>query len=378
MRAALPLRSLATRAAVLGAVTLVAAVPFRIARVGGGLDALSDNDVLTSELKGPIGQAVALTAVALVAFAIAVDRRAPRWITAAIGLAALGGFALEGHTRAMHLRWAMMSSDVVHLAAGAVWLGGIVGLVVAFRRGVEAVSLATLVRRFSDAALIAVAVVTVTGVLMAWIVLPTAGELTSTGYGLALLLKVALVALVVVLGGFNRFLLVPLVSSTPGGSPEAPRRRLSQVVTAELVLLIAVVATTAVLVTRSPVASSAAAPGAGPAGPTTTLPPQVTTIEMSDGGTVEFSFGPALAGPNEVHLMLHDREGRMINPVESPTVEFTEEQLDIGPIDAEIAPIYIGEYTGPVNLVSGTWTVVVRIRVSDFESVSGSTSIVVG
>ena len=209
---ALPLRSLATRAAVLGAVTLVAAVPFRIARVGGGLDALSDNDVLTSELKGPIGQAVALTAVALVAFAIAVDRRAPRWVTAAIGLAALGGFALEGHTRAMHLRWAMMSSDVVHLAAGAVWLGGIVGLVVAFRRRVEAVSLATLVRRFSDAALIAVAVVTVTGVLMAWIVLPTAGELTSTGYGLALIVKVALVALVVIaLGGFNRFLLVPLV-----------------------------------------------------------------------------------------------------------------------------------------------------------------------
>jgi len=39
-------RPLIVRSAILGAVTLVAAMPFRIARVGGGLDALGDNDVI--------------------------------------------------------------------------------------------------------------------------------------------------------------------------------------------------------------------------------------------------------------------------------------------------------------------------------------------
>jgi copper transport protein len=376
----LRLRPVAIRASVLGAVTLVAAVPFRIARLGGGLDALSDNDVLTTELKGPIGQAVAVTALALIAFAIAVDRRAPRWTTATIGLVALGGFALEGHTRAIHLRWAMISSDVVHLAAGAVWLGGIVALVIAFRQRIEPVSLATLVRRFSDAALVAVAVVTATGTLMAWIVLPTVGELTSTGYGLALLVKVGLVAVVLALGGFNRFLLVPLVSSVGDTATDAPRRRLMQVVGGELLLLLAVVVTTAVLVTRSPVTTSAAAPGAGPtdpAGPTTTVPPQLLTIEMSDGGTVEVSLAPALSGPNTIEMVLRDREGRVINPVEDPSVDFTEETLDIGPVDAEVAPTYIGEYAAQVNLVAGTWTLTVRVRVSDFESVSGSTAVAI-
>jgi copper transport protein len=375
----LRLDPLATRAAVLGAVTLVAAVPFRIARVGGGLDALSDNDVLTSELKGPIGQAVAVTVLGLIAFAIAVDRLAPRWVTAALGLVALGGFALEGHTRAIHLRWAMISSDVVHLAAGAVWLGGIVAILIAFRQRVEPIRIATLVRRFSDAALVAVAVVTVTGTLMAWIVLPTVGELTSTGYGLALLVKVALVAVVLALGGFNRFLLVPLVSSAPD-TVDAPRRRLSQVVVGELLLLLAVVGTTAVLVTRSPVTTSAAAPAAGPTdptGPTTTVPPQLLTIEMSDGGTVEVSLAPARSGPNILELVLRDREGRVINPLEDPSVEFTEETLDIGPIDAEVTPTYIGEYTAEANLVAGTWTLNVRTRVSDFESVSGSTTVAI-
>ena len=374
----LRLPALAARAAVLGAVTLVGAVPFRIARVGGGLDALSDNDVLTAELKGPIGQAVAVTALGLLAFAIAVDRRAPRWITGTLALATLGGFALEGHTRAIHLRWAMISSDVVHLAAGAVWLGGIVALVIAFRRGLDAVSLARLVRRFSDTALIAVAVVTVTGVVMAWIVLPTVGELTSTGYGLALIVKVALVAVVVALGGFNRFLLVPLVSAVRDDTvADAPRRRLSQVIGGELLLLLAVVGTAAVLVTRSPVASSAASPAASPTGPTTTVPPQLTTIEMSDGGTVDVSLTPALAGSNTIELVLRDREGRVINPVEDPSVDFTEETLDIGPIDAEVTPTYIGEYSGEANLVAGTWTLSVRVRVSDFESVSGSTTVTI-
>ena len=124
---------------------------------------------------------------------------------------ALAGFSIEGHTRATGRRWAMVSSDIVHLGAGAVWLGGIVALVVAFRSSLDTGTLAGIVRRFSDAALLAVGVVAVTGVLMAWIILPTVGELTSTGYGLALLLKVALVLVVVAIGAYNRYRLIPAV-----------------------------------------------------------------------------------------------------------------------------------------------------------------------
>lgn len=377
------LRTLAARSAVLGAVTSIGAVPFRIARVGGGLDALSDNDVLTAELRGPIGQAVAVTALALLAFAITVDRRAPRWTAGALGLLALGGFSLEGHSRATHLRTAMVSSDVVHLGAGAVWLGGIVALTMAFRDDLDTSRRALLVRRFSDAALLAVAVVGLTGVVMAWIVLPTAGELTSTGYGLALVVKVSLVAVVAALGAINRCLLVPLISSAEPAAESstatnAPRRRLNRILLGEAALLLAVVATTAVLVTRSPVVSSSAGAGPAPNGPTTTVAPQETTIDLSDGGTVELSVSPTLAGQNTIELVLRDREGRIVNPLEAPTIELTEEALDIGPIRPEAAPRYIGEYTAQANLVAGTWTVLVRIRVSDFESVSGSTNVTIG
>ena len=106
----------------------------------------------------------------------------------------------------------MVGSDVVHLVAGAVWLGGIVALVVAFRcvdrcrRRSPRPCGGSATRRS-----LAVGVVAVTGVLMAWIILPTVGELTSTGYGLALLVKVALVLVVIAIGAYNRYRLVPAV-----------------------------------------------------------------------------------------------------------------------------------------------------------------------
>ena len=95
------LRAVTSRAAVLGAVALVAAVPFRIARLGGGLDALRDNDVLMSALRGPVGVSTAVTANRP-----ARRRRARRPTCAAmdrparVALVALAGFSIEGHTRA--------------------------------------------------------------------------------------------------------------------------------------------------------------------------------------------------------------------------------------------------------------------------------------
>lgn len=387
------LESLIVRSAVLGAVTLVGAVPFRIARIGAGLDALNDNDLLAAALRGPIGQAVAVTALGLVAFAVTVERRAPVWVGATTAVVALAGFSLEGHSRGLNRRWAMIGSDVVHLSAAAVWLGGIVALTVAFRSTIDAGRLAMLVRRFSNVALAAVAGVSVSGVLMAWIVLPTAGELTSTGYGLALLLKVALVLVVVALGAINRWLLVPVVVGRAAGATNAghqvarsvgsaaaggdgggggawAKRTLSRIVVAELVVLVVVVGTTAVLVTRSPVSSTSAA-----AAPTTAVAEVVGfELELSDGsGTVEVSLSPGRVGPNTVDVVLVDVEGRIVNPLDTPSVEFTQTALDIGPLRPDVRAVNIGRYEATADLgVAGDWELVVRIRVSDFDSATAT------
>jgi copper transport protein len=355
-----------SRAAVIGAVALLGAVPFRIARLGGGLDALRDDDVLLSALRGPVGVSTAVTAAALLVVAILVDRRVPARFTALVALLALAGFSIEGHTRATNRRLAMVISDVVHLVAGAVWLGGVVGLVLAFRAGTDTRSLARIVRRFSASALVAVAVVAITGVLMAWIILPTAGELTGTGYGWALIVKVSLVVVVVAIGAFNRYRLVPAVEAR-----DESRTWLRRTVLAELAVLLAVVGVTAVMVTRSPLQSTSSSAAAAPSA-------EELTVELTGGGSADVSVTPARTGFNVVDVTVRDGEGRVVNPYEAPVVELSLPALDVGPLTPEVLPLGIGRYQATANLgFAGEWELTLRVRVAEFESVNGTATITI-
>ena len=120
-------------AAIAGVIVMVVALPLRAARVGGGLDALSDSSFVGDTLRGPLGVSTLVTVIGLVVLAVAVGfggRWRPFWLVGA-GLVALVGFPIEGHTRTADPGWLMISFDLLHLAAGAIWVGGIAGLVLA-------------------------------------------------------------------------------------------------------------------------------------------------------------------------------------------------------------------------------------------------------
>lgn len=370
-------RSLATRAGVLGAAALVASLPLRVARLGGGLGALRENDFLTTTLRGPIGASTLVTVAGLLVLAGLVgsrglaDERAMPPIAAAAGLVALAGFAIEGHTRTQHPIGLMIALDVVHLAAGAVWLGGVAVLVVAIRSRPEPTALARIVARFSTLAVGAVIGVVLAGLGMAWIVLPSPGDIVTTGYGLALLTKVALVLPVIGMGAYNRRQLVPAMSA--GAAAGERRTRLGRIVVVELIVLLAVVGVTSVLVNRSPVASSAS--------PATTAPPPADAIEipLSGGaGTALYTFAPAKAGQNEMTLSLRDPLGQPLASIEPPTIELTEPTLGVGPLRPIVHPLDPGEFHVIADVpLAGTYDAVIRVRVSDFVAATAETTIVV-
>ena len=311
------LLDVSSKAAVLGAVALVAATPFRIARLGGGLDALRDNDVLTAALRGPIGVSTAVTA------ARAARRgRAHRTADCRVGCRrrSPSSPSVASPSRGTPARrcggggsWVRTSSISSPPRCGSAASSPSPSPSV---RSSDAAALAGMVRRFSDVALIAVGVVAVTGVTMAWIILPSAGELISTGYGLALLVKVALVVVVIILGAYNRYRLVPAVEVRQAGPDDEPqqaaparaRRWLGGIVRVELVLLLAVVGVTAVMVTRSPLSSTTAAATAAPA---EAREMAMATVTLSnDGGTADVSVMPGRVGSNAIDIVLHDVEGR--------------------------------------------------------------------
>jgi copper transport protein len=377
-------RAVAVRGAVLGAVAALVAMPLKIARLGGGLGALRDNDLLGASLRGPIGISTGVTAAALLVLAglmepAGSDRRRPSAIAGlVVALAALVGFTIEGHTRSQHPVALMIAFDVVHLAAGAVWLGGIAALVIAFRSGEEEGRLGPVVRRFSTLAVGAVAAVVAAGTGMAILVLPTVADLFTTGYGQTLLVKVALVAVIVGLGAYNNRRLVPAM---PAGAAtlEKPmtRRRLGTIVSIELVGLVAVVGVTSLLVNRSPVEASTAPSTAAPV--TVPTPDSVEVPLTSGAGTVTYLVSPGTAGQNQMELTLTDADGQPLQPIDVPTVELTEPQLGVGPLRPIVHPIQPGQFHVIADIpLAGTYDMVIRVRISDFVAVQATSQVTIG
>ena len=142
--------------------------------------------------------------------------------------------------------------NAVHILAASTWLGTLLVLTLIGVRGViksdstgarRAELVADLVNSFSPLALAAATIVAATGVTTAWLHLKRLSALWTTSYGIALLTKLAFVAMVVVLGAWNWCRVRPSLGGE--GSEETIRRS----ATLELIFAALVLIATSVLVT---------------------------------------------------------------------------------------------------------------------------------
>jgi copper transport protein len=140
------------------------------------------------------GVAAAGALAALASLRVRVVLRAAE--AAAVGLVVAP--ALAGHALASDRPvWLAFPADLVHTAAAAVWIGGVVwlGLLAARGRG-----LAGTAARFTRIALVAIAVLGLSGVARAAAELTSVDELRSTSYGRLLVLKSVLFAVLLAAG----------------------------------------------------------------------------------------------------------------------------------------------------------------------------------
>jgi copper transport protein len=181
--------------------------------------------------------------------------------------------------------------DFLHVAAASFWLGGLVALGLALTGSGDR---ASMLRRFSNAALVSVGVLAATGVLRAIAELRSFEQLWSTGYGQLLIVKSVLLAALVVVGWMNRYRLLPRLSFG------ALRRS----VAVELMLFAGLIGAVALLTDLRPgrdrVAVASAAPAKGP-------PPMVQAGESGDLA-VALSVRPAGA-----ELAALDPDGRRVD-----------------------------------------------------------------
>lgn len=169
---------------------------------------------------------------ALAVLALLLEQRWPRlapWLTAAAGLALLGTFSLAGHSAASPGKIALpVLADLVHLAATVIWYGGLVCLVLLPWRRLQASDdgihlVGRTVHRFAMMGVGTMAVLSLTGTLLAVGQLYGLAALVEHRYGETLLVKLLFLAGVLLLAGFNHFLLKPRLTREVSAAGQAIR-----------------------------------------------------------------------------------------------------------------------------------------------------------
>jgi cytochrome c oxidase assembly factor CtaG/putative copper export protein len=165
-----------------------------------------------------VGQALLATVlVTAVATTVLVAVTGPRGTALATALVLVGllPVALLGHSGGAEGHETAVTAMGLHLLGLGVWVGGLVTLLL-LRGVLDGPGLAVVVSRFSGLALAAVLLVSVSGVLNASTRLASPADLGSR-YGLLLVAKTVLVAVLVVLGWWHRRATVPqLAAGRPG------------------------------------------------------------------------------------------------------------------------------------------------------------------
>ncbi len=135
-------------------------------------------------------------------------RTFPRWwvfaAVAACCIALFSTWALAGHAAAGTLTKLAIVSDVFHISAMSLWLGGLVMLVAPLRPAARAGDLARILPKFSQLAGICVAVLAISGGFQAWRDVRTVTALLHTRSGYVLMIKVALFGVLLLLGARAR------------------------------------------------------------------------------------------------------------------------------------------------------------------------------
>lgn len=289
-------------------------------------------------------------------------RPRPR-LAAAAGLIAIMSPALVGHSRAVVPAWLVTATDIIHLIAGALWLGGLVGLALTLplitRRGTVA---AEIVTRFSTLAAISLAVLAVSGVLMGWRILGSWENLLNSTYGTLLMTKVALVVAVAVMAAGNRLLVLPRVRQAVGHDDTVEAgSMLRRAVLMEAGVLVVVLGVTGFLVDQPPQADT------GATGTAAVAQTNTQAAKLGDDHRVYATLTPAGPGPNVLRLQIQDAAGEPVEASAVPSAKLSSGDVDLG----SLALTTVGAGTWEADVVlpkGGTWEATVGLRLGEFES----------
>ncbi len=327
---------------------------------------------LTAALDSVFGLATALRLAAVAAVAALIGPvlrgaagRARSLTVVAVAVAGLVSWPLAGHAAASPMPVVSAAADVVHIAAMAVWLGGLVVLAGILLRRAHPRALGVILPVWSRWAALSVVWLVGGGAVQAVLEVGTPGALVGTGYGRLLLAKTAL--LVAVLGAAAYARRLVLRRAVPAGGP----RRLRRTVGVEVAATGAVLALSAVLVQATPARVAATEAAAAAArGTSGTLTSALYTLQ--------FDIFPVQLGENNtVHAFVYTADGTPL-PAQEWDITTALPARGVEPVRTPMLGVRPNHAMGAVTFpVPGTWEVRFTVRTSPIDQATVTTTVTV-
>lgn len=327
-----------------------------------GLDALGERltrinepAVWSTAMATSLGRTAAITIIGIaVAVAALFGRGQTSRISSLAALLCVGAaLSLSGHAATAEPQWLMRPAVFLHAVAIAYWVGALVPLALALKRGDTAAAAA--LGRFSTTIPYVMLALVTAGVVMAIVQVREPGALVETAYGKVLLVKLLLVAGLFLLAAVNRWRL-----TLPASAGDAPATyRLIRSIAAETVIVL-LIFTVADSWRFTPPPRTLAAAKARPA----------TEHIHTDRAMALIEVMPGRAGPVDVSINILTGEYEALDAKEV-TLIFSKPDSGIEPFRRAAVR---GDETNwridhTILPLPGTWHVHVEILISDFEKV---------
>ncbi len=263
-----------------------------------------------------------------------------------------------------------LAADWLHLAATALWIGGLFQLLLVFPVALKPLppplrlrALAAAVPRFSGLAVVCVAVLAVTGAYQLWLHVGSIEALFTTVYGVTLSMKLVLILPLLALGAFNLLVTRPgfrLLMRERGARVLAAAALLTQrfrLAVAGEVTLGATVLLLVGFLTVVPPARVLVPP----------TEPGIAAAGAAEDLQVQLLVDPGGAGMNTIAATVRDADGQPVRPADGVVqVDFRITLADgsLGEQEARTEHTGAGVYSarGAWLSLAGDWQVVVLVR----------------
>jgi copper transport protein len=295
-----------------------------------------------------------LIAAGLLLWALFAGRsgRADRVLLVILGAIGLATWPLSGHAAASPVPAVSVLVDTLHLSGMAVWLGGLLMLMVFLLPRANERELDAILPVWSRWAALSVSVLVIAGTVQALIEVGSLNALFDTTYGWLLVTKVLLFALVIGVAAYSRELVRRRIAPGRPG-------RLRRMVMVELVITAVILGVTAVLVQTPPARTGGIEVGSGSGYFSTTLTSSIYSLQVE--------IAPAQRGSNSIHVYAYTPDNKPLPVVEwSATAALPANGVE--PIAMPMLPLTDNHATSEINLPTpGEWEFRFTVRISDID-----------